>query len=263
MRNFSFVLFLLVSLAFACNETTIEENEIESSDPVLIQVSVIDALLQGIYDGTYPINELPNLGDVGIGTFDALDGEMIMLNDTVFQVVSTGEVKIPESDMLTPFAAVSGWQTDTSFTIKKGTFESLKSNFDSYFPTRNIFYAVKINGLFSHVKTRSVPRQEKPYRPLAEVTAKQPEFEFNNIRGTIVGFYCPPYATGINVTGLHLHFLSSDRKGGGHLLECQLEEGTLELCYLFDFKLILPEGGDFYGGDFTVDRTDDLEKAEN
>jgi acetolactate decarboxylase len=263
MKNILFVLFITVSLTFACNETTNEDNEVESSDPVLIQVSVIDALLQGIYDGTYPINELPNLGDVGIGTFDALDGEMIMLNDTVFQVVSTGEVKIPESDMLTPFAAVSGWQTDTSFTIKKGTFESLKSNFDSYFPTRNIFYAVKINGLFSHVKTRSVPRQEKPYRPLAEVTAKQPEFEFNNIRGTIVGFYCPPYATGINVTGLHLHFLSSDRKGGGHLLECQLEEGTLELCYLFDFKLILPEGGDFYGGDFTVDRTDDLEKAEN
>jgi acetolactate decarboxylase len=248
---------------FACNEINEKETETENNEPVLIQISVIDALLQGIYDGSFPIDELPDLGDVGIGTFHALDGEMIMLNDTVFQVVSTGEVKIAGNDVLTPFAAVSGWETDTTFTLKNVTYELLETNFDNYFPTRNIFYAVKINGLFSYVKTRSVPRQIKPYRPLAEITAKQPEFEFNNIRGTIVGFYCPPYASGINVTGLHLHFLSNDRKAGGHLLEYQLAEGSLELCYLFDYRLILPKGGDFFGGNFTLDRSDDVEEAEN
>ncbi|MFC2032792.1 acetolactate decarboxylase, partial [Chloroflexota bacterium] len=30
----------------------------------------------------------------------------------------------------------------------------------------NIFYAIKIEGMFSYVKTRSVPAQEKPYPPL-------------------------------------------------------------------------------------------------
>lgn len=260
MGRTMFVIFVLVFGMVACNKET--ENEYEKSEPVLIQISVIDALLQGIYDGTFPIDELPELGDIGIGTFHALDGELIMLNDTIFQVVASGEVKLPSADILTPFAAVSDWQTDTTFTIKNGTYDLLKTNFDSYFPTRNIFYAVKISGLFSHIKTRSVPKQEKPYPPLVEVTAKQPVFEFNNIRGTIVGFYCPPYASGINITGLHLHFLSNDRKAGGHLLEYQLEEGTLELCYLFDYRLILPQGGDFYGGDFTVDRTDDLDEAE-
>jgi acetolactate decarboxylase len=172
-------------------------------------------------------------------------------------------VKLPSDDVLTPFASVSGWQTDTTFVLKGSSYDSLKTKFDSYFPTRNIFYAIKIKGTFTYIKTRSVPRQQKPYRPLAEVTATQPEFEFNNIKGTIVGFYCPPYASGINVPGLHLHFLSNDRKAGGHLLEFKLDSGTLELCYLFNYHLILPEGGDFYGGDFTVDRSDDLNEAEN
>jgi len=261
MKKHFFILFVFVSLLVSCITET--ETEEVISRPVLIQVSVIDALLQGIYDGSFPINELPKLGDIGIGTFQALDGEMIMLNDTVFQVVSTGEVKIPATNILTPFAAVSNWETDTTFTLINETYNSIKANFDSYFPTRNIFYAVIINGSFSYVKTRSVPKQEKPYKPLAEVTVHQPEFEFNNIKGTIVGFYCPPYASGVNVTGLHLHFLSDNRKSGGHLLEFQLDKGSMELCYLFDYRLILPEGGDFYGGDFTIDRTDDLEEAEN
>jgi len=200
MKNIFFVFCILFFGFVSCNKETEIENE--NTRPVLVQISVIDALLQGIYDGNYPVNDLRNLGDVGIGTFNALDGEMIMLNDTVFQVVSTGEVKIPGKDIFTPFASVSGWETDTSFTINKGTYELLKTNFNNYIPTPNIFYAVKINGLFSYVKTRSVPKQEKPYPPLVDATAKQSMFEFNNIKGTIVGYYCPAFASGINVLSI-------------------------------------------------------------
>jgi len=138
----------------------------------------------------------------------------------------------------------------------------LKTNFSRYFPTPNIFYAVKMTGEFSYMKTRSVPAQSKPYLPLVEVTKTQPEFEFTNVKGDIVGFYCPAYAQGINVTGLHLHFLTADRKGGGHILAFRVKNATLELEYLSDYRLILPTSGDFLGGDFTVDRTDDLENAE-
>ncbi len=261
MRKVLIGIFVLMTLFVSCNEDEVK-NEEESEKPVLIQVSVIDALLQGIYDGYFPINQLPEIGDVGIGTFNGLDGEMILYNDTVFQVVSTGEVKIPADNVLTPFAAVTNWVTDTTFVLNNTSFELLKSSFSSYFPTPNIFYAVKIKGEFSYMKTRSVPKQEKPYLPLTEVTKNQPEFEFHNTKGVVIGFYCPAYASGINVTGFHLHFLTDDRKGGGHILEYQLKSGTMELCYLFDYQLILPEGGDFFGGDFTVDRTDDVEDVE-
>jgi acetolactate decarboxylase len=255
---------LLIALFFiaGCDNDEINEVYEESNSGTLVQVSVIDALFQGLYDGYYPIGDLLEQGDYGIGTFHQLDGEMVVFNDTVFQVKSTGEVFTPDADVLTPFAAVTKFKADTLFDLSNFSFDTLKTDFDSYFPTQNIFYVVKIKGEFSTIKTRSVPAQSKPYPPLTEVTANQPEFDFENVTGDIIGFYCPAYASGINVTGLHLHFLNSERSGGGHVIDFQLEKGTMQLGYLFDYRLILPEGGDFFGGDFTIDRTGDQEKTE-
>ncbi|MBN1924864.1 MAG: acetolactate decarboxylase [Prolixibacteraceae bacterium] len=263
MKAYFIHLILIISFFSSCDNDNDFQKEDSTKTPELVQVSVIDAIVQGIYDGYYPIGGLKELGDMGIGTFDALDGEMIVLNDTIYQVLFSGEVVTPSDTVLTPYAAVAVWQSDTVFDLNNITYDLLKSEFSNYFPTSNIFYAVMINGHFSYVKTRSVPRQEKPYPPLVEVTAKQSEFEFTDTYGTIIGFYCPDYASGISTTGFHLHFLTNDRKGGGHLLEYTLTDGKLEMCYLFNYKLILPEGGDFFGGDFTIDRSDDLEEAES
>ncbi|NLU38252.1 MAG: acetolactate decarboxylase [Bacteroidales bacterium] len=258
---------LLVSLSiftflWACNSEKVNE-QTPAKKNILVQVSVIDALLQGIYDGIMPISELVEYGDLGIGTFHGLNGEMVVLNDTVFQVLSTGAVAKPASDVTTPFAAITAFSADTTFALEDISYDSLEASFNSFFPTPNLFYAVKMKGEFSYMKTRSVPAQSEPYLPLAEVTKNQPEFEFNQVKGEIVGFYCPAYAQGINVTGLHLHFLTADRKGGGHILAFNVKKVSLEIGYLPEFKLILPTSGDFLGGDFTVDRSEDLEQAEN
>lgn len=254
---------ILIEGLFLCTSCNIQTEKKVQNSRQIVQVSVIDGLLQGMYDGFYPIGDLHQMGNYGIGTFDALDGEMIMYNDTIFQIVSSGDVLLPDSDLTTPFATVTFFQTDTVFTLTNITFDSLKSDFNHYFPTPNIFYAVKISGTFKMMKTRSVPKQAKPFLPLVQVTATQPEFDFEEVTGDIFGFYCPEYAKGINVPGLHLHFLNSTRTSGGHILEFNLKSGTLEIGYLLDYRLILPEGGDFYGGNFTLDRSGDLEEAEN
>jgi len=251
--------FLIVIVLFSCKTEPADEPLYDST---LVQVSVIDALLQGFYDGFFPIYKLKRYGDFGIGTFHGLDGEMVMFNDTIFQVLASGEVKIPNDTIETPFAAVSPMVNSKTIPLSKFSFNQLKEEFDSLFPTRNIFYMVKIKGNFSYIRTRSVPAQQQPYPTLVEVTANQPEFEFENVKGDIIGFYCPPYAQGINVTGLHLHFLTADRKGGGHLLEFELENGQIEIGNLLHYHLILPDHGDFLGGDFTLDRTDELEDVE-
>lgn len=260
MNKLSYIFIVLTLLLSSCEKEDAKTVELKGK---LVQVSVIDALLQGIYDGYVPIGDLLGYGNYGIGTFDGLDGEMIVFNDTIFQVVSTGEVKKPVATVLTPFAAVTELVVDTVFNLNAISYSTIKENFNYYFPTPNIFYVVKIHGTFSFMKTRSVPKQSKPYPPLTEVTANQPEFEFENVTGDVIGFYCPAYAKGINVTGLHLHFLTSNRIGGGHIIDFNIENATLELGYLLDYHLILPSGGDFYGGDFAVDRTNDLEEAEN
>jgi acetolactate decarboxylase len=254
-------LLILVSVILSACKTGIEKTG-EEEERVLVQVSVIDGLLQGIYDGTYPIGKLLDRGNMGTGTFDKLNGEMMILNDTAFQILSSGRVVIPAPETLTPFAAITEFRADTSFLISEITFDSIEAAFDHFFPTPNLFYAIHIKGDFRYVKTRSVPEQSKPYPPLVEVTRKQPEFEFENVKGDIAGFYTPDYTKGIAITGFHLHFLNSDRTGGGHITRFTLIEGTMEIGFLSDFQLILPEEGDFFLGNFNVDRTKELEEVE-
>jgi acetolactate decarboxylase len=261
MKKLSVLMLLSILLFAGCEKEEVEKSN--KSKGLLIQVSVIDALAQGIYDGICPTGNLLNYGNFGIGTIHALNGEMIILNDTVFQVLSTGAVERPAADVTTPFASVTEFSKDTIFTLENISYDSLKADFTKYFPTPNLFYAVKIKGEFSYVKARSVPAQSKPYPPLAEVTKNQPEFEFSTVKGDMVGFYCPAYVQGINVTGFHLHFLTSDRMGGGHLLAFNVKKATLEIGYLSNYQLILPTNGDFLGGDFTIDRSDDINHAEN
>jgi acetolactate decarboxylase len=256
------ILFFSLIFLWGCKNRGSEPST-ELNQGVLFQVSVIDALLQGLFDGTYPVDEMMKKGNFGIGTFHALDGEMIILNDTLFQVVSSGEVKMPSGNILTPFAVITEFKSDKQISVGELSFDSLKTAFSQYFPTPNMFYAVKMQGEFRRVRTRSVPEQIKPYPTLAQVAAGQPEFTFENVNGVIVGFYCPHFVKGINVTGLHLHFLTEDRKGGGHLLDFEMNSGIMEIGYLHDFRLLLPEKGDFFGGDFTKDRTSELEKIEN
>jgi acetolactate decarboxylase len=253
------LIFATFILLYACSKKTAPEKPAAGT---LVQVSVIDALLQGFYDGFYSLDDLKQHGNFGIGTFDGLDGELVLFNDTVFQVPASGVVSIPNDDALTPFAAVTFFEADTTFRLNEVSFDSIRNGFDSFFPTPNIFYVIRMKGEFSTMRTRSVPKQSKPYPGLAEVTRTQPEFDFQDVNGDVIGFYCPEYAKGINVTGLHLHFLNSQRTAGGHILDFELKSGTMEIGYLLDYRLLLPPGGDFYGGDFSVDRSKELEAAE-
>ncbi|VAW22626.1 Alpha-acetolactate decarboxylase [hydrothermal vent metagenome] len=133
---------------------------------------------------------------------------------------------------------------------------------DSLMRTRNLFYAIRLTGNFRYVKTRSVPAQKKTYPPLVEVTGDQPEFEANDIKGQLVGFYCPHFVKGVNVPGYHLHFLSGDKSFGGHLLAFKLLEGELVLDKINRFEIILPDGGAFLKSEFETDRSKELKKAE-
>ncbi|MGP0047135.1 MAG: acetolactate decarboxylase, partial [Syntrophobacteraceae bacterium] len=182
----------------------------------MTQYSTIDVLMKGIYDGYVPIGEMLLHGDTGIGTFDGLDGEMVVVDGIAYQVTADGVVHIPAPTMTTPFAEVTFFHDDQEKVLPPGAnLESFTREVDAIIPTPNIFYAVRIDGTFAKVITRSVPKQSKPYRPLTEIVKTQPTFTFENVRGVIVGWRCPAFVKGINVPGYHLHFLTEDRKGGG------------------------------------------------
>jgi len=235
----------------------------ESRRDVLYQTSTMDALMAGLYDGRMTIGELAKHGDFGLGTFNRLDGEMVVMDGIVYQVTSDGVAHKAAGAMTTPFAAVTFLDHDqTTASEVERDLAALEEYMDRTLPSKNVFYAIRIDGMFTHVKTRSVPRQSKPYRKLVDVVARQPIHELTDVKGTIVGFRCPYYVTGVNVPGYHMHFLSADRRRGGHLLDCTVKSATVTVDVTPQFELSLPQNKEFYDADFGASTQKDLEKVE-
>jgi acetolactate decarboxylase len=227
------------------------------------QVSTINALLEGVFEGKITVKDLVTHGDTGIGTFNALDGELVMLDRVVYQVRSDGKIyKMPHS-ATTPFAAVTWFDNDHSIQCPKtASFKELQDVIDAALPTKNIMYALKITGTFSVMKTRSVPRQNKPYPRLPDVTKQQPVFNLTNVKGTIVGFRLPEYTQGINVPGYHMHFISEDAACGGHVLDCVGENLTIQIDPSSSFYMVLPQDEDFYQAEIGTSNQNEIEEVE-
>jgi len=222
----------------------------------------VNALVEGLYEENIPFSDIKMHGDFGIGTFNDLDGEMVMLDGIVYQIKGDGSVAVIGDDGLTPFACVTFYRPLSHDRIDAAmNYSDFTGMLHHLLPSPNIFYALRVEGRFSHVRTRSVPRQEN-YRPLVEVTKEQPTFEFHDIEGTLAGFFTPSFMASLNVPGLHLHFLSKDRRQGGHLLECSPQSGRIGVQFLRSLELALPMSLDYLTTDLNRDIKQDLRKAE-
>ncbi|MBU0548549.1 MAG: acetolactate decarboxylase [Candidatus Omnitrophica bacterium] len=215
---------------------------------VLYQASTIQALSAGDYDGQVTLCALKGHGDFGLGTFQGLDGEMVALDGLFYQVKVNGHVyPVNEAEGI-PFAQVTFFDTDKTFAVDNElSYAELRQYLDKLLSSKNIFYAVKISGLFKYVKTRSVPKQVKPYSGLDQAVKEQKVFEFHDIRGSVVGWRSPEYFKGFSVGGYHLHFISEDRLSGGHLLDFQTSGVIIEIDETTDFYLSLPTNEEFLG----------------
>ncbi|MDG6256893.1 MAG: acetolactate decarboxylase [Methanomicrobiaceae archaeon] len=236
---------------------------VHAETETVYQVSTIDALLAGVYEGSHTIAEVRQHGDLGLGTLDALDGEMIVLDGVVYQVKDNGSVVVVPDTMTTPFVAVTWFEADITREIARPVnLTGLQAQLDATFPSHNLFYAIRIDGFFSSVTARSVPAQEKPYPPLVEVVRNQSVFEYTDMQGTIVGFWSPEFVEGINVPGYHFHVISDDRTKGGHLLGCEIEHGVVEIDTTPNFLLNLPLEGDFPALDLGGEHGDEVAQVE-
>jgi acetolactate decarboxylase len=190
-------------------------------DPhVLFQASTIGALLEGAYDGDLSFAELAEHGDLGLGTLNRLDGEMIALDGEFFRADVDGDVYPIAAEARTPFAVVTRFEPtiETRIEAELGHSELLE-RLDALVPAGAASCAIRLDGRFALVRARSVPAQSRPYRPLTEVVADQHVFELEDVTGTMLGFRFPAYVEGIEVAGYHLHFISEDRTRGGHVLD--------------------------------------------
>jgi acetolactate decarboxylase len=232
------------------------------SHHTLYQVSTAAALVEGIYQGAVRVGTLREHGDLGLGTFENLDGEMVVVDGQFFQVRSDGSVRECSDDVLSPFAVVTRFAPDAAITLDQcPDLSHLTARFDGLRHSDNVFFALRVDGHFDYVHTRALCRTEEGV-PLVRAAAVQPEFEFRDVAGTLVGFWTPEYAKTLNVPGYHLHFVSADRKSGGHLLQCRGANLRLQIQREAVIALALPETEDFLKADLRRDPTADLAKAE-
>lgn len=233
-------------------------------DHELFQISTIGALIEGVYDGELSYAELARHGDFGLGTFNALDGEMIAFDGCFYQMKADGRVYAVDPDTRTPFAVVMFFDPTVEVLWEdRVDWQGFRDGVDKAVPSRNVFYAVKVQAQFDFIRVRTVPRQTKPYPSLVEVARQQPEFTYEAIAGTLVGFRFPDYAQGLNVAGHHVHFLSADRSCGGHVLDFRMRDARIDIDVTSKLHMEVPECGDFFTADLGKDSSAAVEEAES
>ncbi|OEC84556.1 alpha-acetolactate decarboxylase [Methanobacterium sp. A39] len=213
------------------------------SDTSIFQVSTLNSLSAGNFDGNWTLGELRTHGNTGMGTFNGLDGEMIELNDNVYQIKSNGTVYLMNDSANTPFAMTVQFKTDKILILNSSmNLTQLEQLLNATVPSKNMFYSIKVIGTFNSVKARSPPKQNKPYPDLTTALENQTIFNFNNITGTMVGFWCPAYASDVNLNDYHFHFISGDKNSGGHVIDCQLNGAIIEIDYIPNDTVLLSNG---------------------
>lgn len=228
----------------------------------LFQVSTVGALVEGLYRGEVTIGALREHGDFGLGTFDGLDGEMVALDGHFYQVRGDGTVREVEDAARSPYAMITRFPAGDAVELPDcADLASLLAQLDRFRDSENVFYAVRIDGEFDTVTTRSVKRTAEGV-PLVEAASRQSEFHLRKVRGTLVGFWSPGFLQKVLTAGYHLHFLSDDRRAGGHLLGCAGRELRARVRREVDFRVSLPESPSFLRADLTRDQSQDIERAE-
>jgi acetolactate decarboxylase len=222
----------------------------------------INAILEGFYETGTTMATLKEKGDFGIGTFNDLDGELVLVDGVVRQLDAAGDAHPVDDDQKTPFAAVCSFEPISRETIETAhSYEAFNGLLESLLPSPNMLYAIRVDGSFKHVRTRSLHRTAN-YTPLVEATASQVESTFRDTEGTLVGFYTPDFIPSVNVPGFHFHFLTGDKSRGGHLLDCHFLRGTIGVQFHTRLDLNLPLTLDYLSADFKRDAEKDLEEAE-
>ena len=212
----------------------------------MYQVSTLQALMLGYSRAVISVSELLSHGNIGLGTFTDVDGEMIVLDGECYRALENGDIVMAEPDRGVPFSTVCTMSASYPLEFDRmDCIDDLKTELNHIIDDNfalNSMHMVRIDGDFELVDARSESGYESVHVDLKTILEKtQKAFKFENVRGTLVCVYFPDYMDGINASGWHLHFISEDRKHGGHVFEIVLRSGKGEISKINSIELKLPD----------------------
>ena len=230
----------------------------------LYQYSLLDALLAGAFDGALTFGAVKQHGDFGLGTFNALDGEMVMYDGAVYRVRGDGSVRVVPDGELTPFSMAVFFQpTQTIELAAVGSLDELRAELGRRLrPNRG--YAIEVRARFSKLSARAPDAGHKPYPTLtAHLAEHQRKFALADTAGVAVGFWLPAFLARVNAPGLHLHYLADDRRSGGHVLDVNSTGPvTVRVMELSGVTIELGTDGRLDDVDLSGDRHDEVRRVE-
>lgn len=228
----------------------------------LFQVSTSNALVQGVFRGSVTVGDLRTHGDFGLGTFDGLDGELIMLEGTCHRATFEGSVTVPDDTTTVPFAVITRFNPDIRLSVGGvGSLAELTAVIDRSRPSANLFVGIRVDGAFRSLAMRAACPAAVG-EGLVEAVSHQSEFRTEGEAGTLVGFWAPTYARAVNIPGYHFHFISDDRSHGGHVLELEAEELAIGIHVESALHLAIPETAEFLTADLSGEHEAELARAE-
>ena len=241
-------------------------NGLLMKDDAIHQVSLMQSFMHGEYDGVITVGELKSYGDTGLGTFEGVNGEMIVLDGVVYQAAADGSINIMKDNETVPFTTVTYFNEDEKIPeISASSFDDLTSQLDKEIEKHGVnnIYVAKIHGDFSNITVRSVEKQDKPYEEFTEVAkVDQKVFNYTNQSGTIIAVYFPEYMSELNMHGWHLHFINDAKDKGGHVLGLTMTSGNGGMDTIQEFDMILPNTESFAKMDFSENMTDKINSVE-
>lgn len=206
----------------------------------LYQVSGTKNLLNSHFDGLITLEELRKHGDFGIGTFHALDGELIALNGKFYRLDDNGQALLADKKATLPSASIVHFKETGNFLMKdEMNWEAFQKYLEKQLPVTGYPLAIKIEAEFKEVLARTIARQKSPYPEASDVIKNQIIFSFKNQYGTLVGYKGNQSLGGLLVDGYHFHYISRDKKVGGHLLDAVIKKAKVSYMPIESAKLIL------------------------
>lgn len=201
------------------------------------------AFVNRVFDGDLTVKQMVERGDIGLGSYDFLDGEMIMVDSVPYRIREDGEVTVAKDDDQLVYVNATHFEADVSQTFKSvGNYEEFRGRLNSQLGSKNYFYAFRVNATFSNIKLGGLNKQKKPFdKGLDVLIPNRPVFESEKVKGTMIGFFCPDFIGDINVAGYHFHFISDDRKLGGHVMEFEsATDISVEIDRMRSYQFLLP-----------------------
>lgn len=220
-RRIAIIATTLTAIALVASVPLATADDAPAPTGWVAQIGTFDYLVQPDYDGLAPVRDGVRGATIGLGTFDRLDGELIMVGGEVYRVGIDGIPRVVSTSRTTPWVEAVRFTPQASMRVPAGTeCSALSPLIDDLAGTSGGMVAARLIGTFDVLTARSVPAQSKPYLPLAEVVATQTVFPLTDVSATLVGFRTGPDLMGVGAPGLHLHGLTKARDAGGHILGC-------------------------------------------